>query len=412
MKQVFIRPLLYKEQEVIGIYFEPDPILQAQLLKGCGARWSRSQRCWWLPLYNLPFEKKAFELKDKVQCINNELEVIIEERGDFKDIANRLPVVTAPELSQDVIIPAPNRDEIRKDLRRHDGIHPVNAHVLPLMRQQISLKAYSPSTLRTYLNEMSQLLQKVGPFSVDALTPGDIKRYLVYCHEKLKLHENTLHSRINALKFYYEQVLKREKFFWEIPRPKKPLQLPKVLGEDELARLFNSLDNLKHKAMLFAAYSAGLRVSEIAALKIRDIDSGRMQIRVENAKGKKDRYVNLSPVLLDILRAYFRTYKPRPVVYLFESGQTGNAYPTRTIQRIFQIAKVKARIMKDVGVHSLRHSFATHMLEKGVDIRYIKDLLGHFNIKTTERYLHVKREILVNIISPLDDLWRTGKIDW
>jgi len=226
------------------------------------------------------------------------------------------------------------------------------------------------------------------------------------------LKENTLHSRINALKFYYEQVLGRDKFFWEIPRPKKHLILPKVLSEEELARLFNSLSNSKHKAMLFTAYSAGLRVSEIAALKIRDIDSGRMQILIENAKGKKDRYVNLSPVLLDILRSYIKTYQPRPVTYLFESDQTGQAYPIRTIQRIFQVAKEKARISKQVGIHSLRHSFATHMLEKGIDIRYIKDLLGHFNIKTTEIYLHVKKEQLVNIISPLDDLWRSGKIDW
>ena len=119
------------------------------------------------------------------------------------------------------------------------------------------------------------------------------------------------------MKFYFEQVLHREKFFWEIPRPKKPLLLPKVLGEDELEKLFKALENIKHKAMLFAAYSAGLRVSEIAALKIKDIDSGRMQIFVEQAKGKKDRYVTLSPVLLDILRAYIKKYTPGPRVYLF-----------------------------------------------------------------------------------------------
>ena len=215
-----------------------------------------------------------------------------------------------------------------------------------------------------------------------------------------------------GVKFYFEQVLKREKFFWEIPRPKKQLILPKVLGESEIASLFNALENKKHKAMLFTAYSAGLRVSEIAALKLKHIDSDRMQILIENGKGKKDRYVTLSPVLLDVLRGYIKQSIKRPKEYLFESDQTGTAYPTRTIQRVFQLAKNKARISKSVGIHSLRHSFATHLLEKGTDIRYIKDLLGHFSIKTTERYLHVKKEQLVNIISPLDDLWRTGKIDW
>jgi len=207
-------------------------------------------------------------------------------------------------------------------------------------------------------------------------------------------------------------VLGKEKFFWEIPRPKKPLLLPKVLGENELGKLFSALANVKHKAILFTAYSAGLRVSEVAALKIKDVDSDRMQILVARAKGKKDRYVTLSLVLLDILRSYIKKYKPKPAVYLFESEQTGTAYPTRTIQRIFQLAKEKAGIKKEVGIHSLRHSFATHLLEKGTDIKYIKDILGHFDIKTTERYLHVSKKELVNIVSPLDDLWRKGKIDW
>ncbi|MBK9959064.1 MAG: tyrosine-type recombinase/integrase [Chitinophagaceae bacterium] len=190
------------------------------------------------------------------------------------------------------------------------------------------------------------------------------------------------------------------------------MQLPRLLNETEIARLFNALSNKKHKAMLFTAYSAGLRVSEIVALKITDIDSRRMQIFIERAKGKKDRYVPLSPILLDILRDYIKEYKPRPKRYLFESETTGEAYPTRTAQQIFYNAKNKAGIKKEIGMHSLRHSFATHLLEKGTDIRYIKDLLGHFNIKTTERYLHVSRRELVNIKSPFDDLWKSEKIEW
>src|SRR4029079_8927034 len=135
----------------------------------------------------------------------------------------------------------------------HETIHPVNAHVILLMRQHLLLKAYSPSTIKTYLNEMGQLLQILGNLPADELKPEQLKRYLVYCYEKLGLKENTLHSRINALKFYYEQVLKREKFFWEIPRPKKHLILPKLLNEKELSKLFNALENKKHKAMLFTA---------------------------------------------------------------------------------------------------------------------------------------------------------------
>ncbi len=291
-------------------------------------------------------------------------------------------------------------------------ISATNMQALQAFEQTIILKGYSASTRRTYAHEFRAFLTVLGNYPASQLGPQRLKDYLQYCHETLHLSENSIHSRINALKFYYEKVLRHDKFFWEIPRPKKPMQLPKLLNTRELEKLFNALENKKHKAMLFTAYSAGLRVSEIAALQLHDIDSGRMQIHIRNAKGKKDRYVNLSPVLPDILRQYLLTYQPRPLKFLFESEQTKTAYPIRTIQQVFTNAKQKAGIGKEVGIHSLRHSFATHLLDKGTDIRYIKELLGHFNIKTTERYLHVSKSQLVNILSPLDDLFKKGGIEW
>lgn len=243
---------------------------------------------------------------------------------------------------------------------------------------------------------------------MEDLTPDDLRRYFLYCVEKLKLTENTLHSRINGIKFYFEQVLGREKFFWEIPRPKKAMQLPKVLSETELGKMFAAIDNLKHKAIVFTAYSAGLRISEVVHLKLCDIDSGRMTVFISKAKGKKDRVVNLSPLLLDILRSYLKKEKSRPEKYLFEGAIKGEPYSIRSAQQIFISAKLKAGVLKSVSFHSLRHSFATHLLEKGVDIKYIKDILGHFDIRTTERYVHVARKSLVNISSPLDDLRKKG----
>lgn len=378
-----------------------------------GVKWSQRNKCWYLPLSKECYNQIFFAVSGKGKIEKSALHEYLAGRKK-KDNPVEIPgTITKKDIPIKKKPVAQSTFIITKQaaVYKRGKIQSVNAHIIPAIEQQLKLKAYSRSTIKTYLGEMAQLLAILGTIPADELTPEHLKRYLVYCYERLKLSENTLHSRINAMKFYYEQVLGREKFFWEIPRPKKHIILPKVLGEDELANLFNALGNLKHKAMLFTAYSAGLRVSEVAALKIRDIDSGRMQIFVENAKGKKDRYVTLSPVLLDILRSYIKNYKPKPVEYLFESEQTGTGYPVRTIQRVFQIAKDKARISKSVGIHSLRHSFATHLLEKGTDIRYIKDLLGHFSIKTTERYLHVAKEKLVNIISPLDDLWRSGKID-
>jgi integrase/recombinase XerD len=288
----------------------------------------------------------------------------------------------------------------------------INQHVLANLEQQLILKAYSKNTIRTYLAETRVFLQQLGNHAADSISYEKLRSYFAYCHTTLKLKENTIHSRLNALKFYYEQVLKKEKFFWEIPRPKKPLILPKLLNETEIRRLFNALENKKHKAMLFTIYSAGLRVSELVNLKLAHIDSGSMQILVERAKGKKDRYVNLSPLLLDILREYIKQYSPKPKKYLFESQQTQQQYPARTVQQIFSNAKQKAGILKEVGVHSLRHSFATHLLDKGTDIRYIKELLGHFDIKTTERYLHVSKQKIINIISPFDDIFTKGGVEW
>jgi len=419
MKKVILKPLHHRNQECIGIYFDNYGTINTLIRKQANAKWSQSNKCWYVPLSKENYNKLFFALKGKAEIEQADLHKYLAGKKQIatkkSDSSFSKPVGSIKSnLATTKQIVVTNHYVPKKGVivYKTSHIHPLNAHVLPAMQQRLQLKAYSNSTIKTYINEMAQLLQTIKNIPADELTTEHLKRYLVYCYEKLKLSENTLHSRINAMKFYYEQVLKREKFFWEIPRPKKRIQLPKLLNEKELATLFNSLENKKHKAMLFTVYSSGLRVSEIVNLKIAHIDSGRMQILVAQAKGKKDRYVNLSPILLDILRKYIVLIKPRPQIYLFESEQTLTAYPVRTVQQIFSNAKHKAGIRKEVGIHSLRHSFATHLLDKGTDIKYIKDLLGHFDIKTTERYLHVSKKQLVNIASPFDDLWKKEQIDW
>jgi integrase/recombinase XerD len=370
------QPGTHKGQPVIWLQFPYNTALSNKVKQLPGCKWSQSNKCWYMP--------------DTA------------ENREYFGLAPQSVAVTKQQSSST----QPQKVQAAKANREYK----VNQHVLPAMKQQLVLKAYSPSTITTYTNEIGAFLATIKNTAADSFTPQRLKDYLQYCHETLKLSENTLHSRINALKFYYEQVLGREKFFWEIPRPKKHLILPKVLGEAELTRLFKSLENKKHKAILFTAYSAGLRVSEVVRLQLKHIDSDRMQLFIEKSKGKKDRLVMLSPVLLDILRNYIKTEHPRPVKYLFEGLETGQPYTSRSAQRVFQMAKEKAGITKEVGFHSLRHSFATHLLEKGTDVKYIKELLGHFDIKTTERYLHVKKDALINIVSPLDDLWKKEDI--
>jgi integrase/recombinase XerD len=277
--------------------------------------------------------------------------------------------------------------------------------LLDRMREKIILRALSNHTLKTYMNHIKVYLAEVGKTTNPLdMTRAEIERYLLKRHEQHPTSESERNCHINAIKFLYEQVLGRDRMLFYLTRPEKPQQLPKVLGEHELERMFRAVPNLKHKAILLTAFSCGLRVSEVTRLRVRDIDMERLQVFIERSKGKKDRYVMLSPVLKDVLTRYIGIYKRGPQEYLFEGQDTGKPYSTRSAQTIFNRAIKSAGIHKNVTFHALRHSFATHLLEKGVDIKYIKELLGHFDIKTTERYLHVAREKLVYIQSPLDYL--------
>jgi integrase/recombinase XerD len=403
MQTIILKPLQHNGTECIGIYFEKNALLQSLIQKQAGARWSRTHKCWHLLLSKSNYDKLAKELKGKVHFITDELKNYLLEKKKETPFS---VIQTKPAASVRV-----GKIPVKKIVPRQQSqsvyqISKENKAALEKFKQQLILKSYSPSTIRTYTNEFVQFLNTIKEKPATQFTTARIKDYMQYCSEKLKLSENTLHSKINALKFYYEQVLGRDKFFWEIPRPKKHLILPKVLGEEELRRLFEAANNLKHKAILFTAYGAGLRVSEVINLRMQDIDRERKQLFVYCSKGKKDRYVALSPLLLDLLENYYKIWKPKPVNYLFEGEEQGKPYSVRSAQIIFHNAKLKAGISKTISFHGLRHSFATHMLEKGVDVKFIKEILGHFNIKTTERYLHVKRETLINIESPLDALYR------
>jgi site-specific recombinase XerD len=223
----------------------------------------------------------------------------------------------------------------------------------------------------------------------------------LYCINNLKVSESLIHSRLNAIKFYFEQVLHRENFFIDIPRPKKKSSLPKVLSKEDIEKLFYSTSNLKHLVILKLCYGMGLRVSEIVNLKISHIDSKRMLVLIESGKGKKDRYVPLPETILPELRIYYHEYKPKD--YLFE-GQYGGQYSISSVQAMFQNTMKKAGINKPIGIHGLRHSYATHLLEYGTDMYLIQKLLGHNNVKTTEIYAKVTNTQLSKIKSPLDSL--------
>ena len=317
------------------------------------AKWSSSNNCWYLP--------------------------------DVKAIRNEIGMIPKTEKGKALMC----------------RIHPINQPALKRMHELLLLKAYSPNTINAYCVEFSQLLYLLKGFDVNELTPERLRSYLLYCVNTLELSENVIHSRLNAIKFYFEQVLHRDKFFFDIPRPKKVKALPIVLSKEEIVKIFKQVTNHKHLLMLKLCYGMGLRVSEVVNLKITNIDSKRMMVHIEASKGKKDRYVTLPASILDELRNYYRKYIPK--IYLFE-GQYGGRYSIRSVQAVFKNALKRAKINKPLSVHALRHCYATHLLEVGTDMYFISKLLGHNSTSTTEIYAKVSNRQLGNIKSPLDNL--------
>ncbi len=278
--------------------------------------------------------------------------------------------------------------------------------ILEEYKTMLQLKRYSSNTRKSYINAFQNFLVFFSHKKIDDLKKNEIQEYLLS-----QLENGTSSSfqnlQINAIKFYYEKVLGRKREIYDLPRPKKEHKLPAVLSEEEIIKLFKQVSNIKHKAILYLIYSGGLRLSEVVNLKITDIDSKRNLILIRESKGKKDRTTLLSQALLELLRDYYREYKPEN--YLFE-GQKGGQYSVRSVQNIFRMALSKSGIKKHATVHTLRHSFATHLLERGTDLRYIQELLGHANSKTTEIYTHITKKGLDKIVSPLDNLTKTGEL--
>jgi integrase/recombinase XerD len=275
------------------------------------------------------------------------------------------------------------------------------AELLDRMLMDMELRNYSPHTIKAYLWH-ARAFEKLFGKSAEQLGEQAVRQYLHYLTTTKGVSISNITIAYSSLKFLYVHVLERDWNVNKLPRAKKEKKLPFVLSYQEVKRLFDVVDNVKHRLMLMTTYSAGLRVSETANLKLNDIDSQRMQIRVKQGKGNKDRYTLLSEQLLQSLRYYWRIYRPSD--FLFPGNDANKPINVKTIQRVMTNARVKAGIKKPATMHTLRHSFATHLLEQGVDIFTIQKLLGHSHIRTTCIYIHIQRKNIVKIINPLDQL--------
>ena len=270
----------------------------------------------------------------------------------------------------------------------------------------ILLKSYSHHTTRTYKSALLYFFKFFEHRELLSISKEEIERYVSSLIVKHNISENQQNTIINAIKFYYEHVLKQPRTYYDIDRPKKSHTLPNVLHMEDVLKLLNSPDNLKHKAILWTIYSGGLRISELINLRIEDIRSKEKYIFIKASKGKKDRRTVLSENLLPLLRNYHREYKP--AYWLFE-GMDGGQYSAGSIQKIFRKAVKDANINPWATPHTLRHSFATHLVQQGVNLRYIQNLLGHSSPKTTEIYTHLLKVDNDVVKSPLDILLNEGK---
>ena len=266
------------------------------------------------------------------------------------------------------------------------------------MQHHLVLKGYSAHTVKTYVSMFKKFLKYIDPVPLHRVDTAMIKEYHLWLVTRCNVSASCQNQSINALKFYIEKVLKHPRQKYELIRPKKDRKLPSVLSVTEVGRIIKVTKNLKHRTILATIYDGGLRISECTNLKISDIDSQRMCIRIQGGKGKKDRLTLLSRELLELLRGYYKVY--RPAHWLFE-GPGGEQYSASSIRQVFKRSKEQAGVHTRATVHTLRHSFATHLLENGTNLRYIQKLLGHNSSKTTEIYTHVSTTDLTAIMSPL-----------
>lgn len=265
-------------------------------------------------------------------------------------------------------------------------------------RNIMTSRKYSDDTIETYMHYMEDFFTFINK-NPDFADSDDISLYFSYLAGEKDVSTSTLNVALSAVKFYYDEISPIN-FPRGIKRPRKSQKLPEILTKQEISRILSVLDNIKHRAIITLVYSAGLRVSEVVNLKVADLDFDRNSIHIRGAKGRKDRYTILSEKAAQTLNIYIKAMRPNR--WLFPGQKEGTHITRRTAQVVFKKAAKQAKIQKDVSIHSLRHSFATHLLENGTDIRYIQRLLGHKSTKTTERYTHVSNETLRNIQSPLD----------
>ena len=277
----------------------------------------------------------------------------------------------------------------------------LKSELLINLRQKLTIQNYSSQTIKSYISAVNIFTKYIINHNIKDVDEKIIQQYLFYCKEDKNYSLSSMKQAYSALRFLYSNVLNKPfpqniNFYFRSEE-----KLPNVLSEREIKAIFSVIKNLKHKTIIMTIYSAGLRMGELVNLMVKDIDFDRNTIKIVSGKGKKDRLVMLSNKLKPILQEYLNTYSPKN--HLFE-GQSGGGYSPSSVRQIFIKALSKTDVKKKATVHTLRHSFATHLLDRGIDIRIIQELLGHKKLETTQIYTHISKKNILGIKSPLDTL--------
>ena len=367
-KQIHLSAGSHRNVDVVFVSFERDEKLIAALKRMGNIRWSATLRKWYFP-------KAAFDLS-KLKSAMNGLAIIDDTL--LNAVAQKMPDVQSDCIPSDIL----------------QGLAEFKKWMLH--------KRYSNSTIKTYTEAAKSFLLFIQPTPATEANNCDIVRYVNDHILKNKLSFSYQNQMVNACKLYFREVIHSRLDVEKLERPRREHKLPNVLSKEEVKAILEAPTNTKHRAMLSIIYACGLRRSELLNLKPQDIDSKRHLLMIRNAKGRKDRVVPISDKLIEMLREYYKLFKPK--TWLFEGQKTGEQYSEESLAKVLKNALSLCKITKPVTLHWLRHSYATHLLESGTDLRYIQELLGHKSSKTTEIYTHVTQKSIQQIRSPFDDL--------
>lgn len=377
MKKIILSKIFHRGRSVILIYFNRDSELQ-QICKNIGATYSATHKAWYID-----------NNRENLKLIFN----------SFKQIA----FVDAVKIFNSNEIVNHYTTESKKHVEtRNSNLNPQKELKIHEFKQWLLSKRYSLNTIKTYTDAIRTFLRFFNNKQLHDINHKDLIQFnneYILLNNLSTSYQNQI---VNAIKLFFKKIENSNMDVAFIHRPKREKKLPNVLSKEEVKAILEAPSNIKHKAMLSLIYACGLRRSELLNLKIYDIDSKRHLIIIKNGKGKKDRIVPISDKLINMLREYYKAYRPK--IWLFEGQKATEQYSEKSLQSVLKQALQKAKINKPVTLHWLRHSYATHLLESGTDLRYIQELLGHKSSKTTEIYTHVTEKSLQKIKSPFDDL--------